>query len=436
MRFIVRFIIIFYVCSTIALADSQQTKVQPEFRPLFAQSMDSQRPVFRPTSQDKSRRIYATLPNPRFVDWIETFKGRAQQKGIKASILNAAFQDITYDEDTIFRDRNQSEYTKAIWEYLDHAVSQTRIQNGKKNLNNFRHVLEKIEARYDVDKEVIVAIWGLETNFSEFRGSDNVIQSLATLAFDGRRGDFFESQLLAALKILQSGDTTASQMTGSWAGAMGHTQFMPTSFLEYAVDFTGDGRRDIWSNDPTDSLASTAAYLKRFGWKRNQPWGIEVQIPANFNFDLADPSNKRLPSHWAQFGVLGLNGLPVQDYGGASLLMPAGLKGAKFLIFDNFKVIKRYNPSNAYAIGVGHLSDRLKGRPSIQASWPRNDRPLISDERKELQSHLANKGFYSGDIDGKIGPVSIAAIRAFQNSVGMVADGYISFDLLNRLRQK
>ncbi|MDZ4135808.1 MAG: lytic murein transglycosylase, partial [Paracoccaceae bacterium] len=211
-----------------------------------------------------------------FQRWIAQFRGRALANGISGRTYDRAFDGVRYNTDVIARDRNQAEFTKTIWEYLDSAASDKRIENGKDALRKHRRVLDQIEARYGVDKEVVVAIWGLESAYGEFRGTNPIIEALATLAYDGRRGKFFEQQLVASLQILQAGDTTPARMTGSWAGAMGHTQFIPTSYLAYAVDFTGDGKRDIWSDDPSDALASTAAYLARFGWQKGRPWGVEV----------------------------------------------------------------------------------------------------------------------------------------------------------------
>ena len=223
-------------------------------------------------------------------------------------------------------------------------------------------------------------------------------------------------------------------MTGSWAGAMGHTQFMPTSYLSYAVDFTGDGKRDIWSDNPADALASTAAYLKHFGWVDDQPWGVEVQLPEGFDYTSADRKIERLPSAWASAGVMDAEGNPVPDHGMASILLPAGAKGAAFMIFKNFEVIERYNTADAYVIGVGHLSDRLKGGAAIKAGWPLEDRALSFEERTEMQRLLTAAGFDTQGIDGKIGPLTIDAVRAFQLSKNMLPDGYASLRLLQALR--
>ncbi len=371
-----------------------------------------------------------------FAGWVRDFRARARAQGIRDDVLERAFAGVRYDDEVIAKDRNQSEFTKQIWDYLDSAASPTRVSNGKAALRKHGRTLRAIEARYDVDKEIVAAVWGLESAYGARRGQRDVIASLATLAHDGRRGAFFEKQLIAALKILQSGDVAPRDMRGSWAGAMGHTQFIPTSYLAYAVDFDGDGRRDIWSDDPGDALASTAAYLKRFGWTKGQPWGVEVRLPQSFDHSLARRDVRRMPSDWASLGVRGIDGNPVPNHGRAAILLPAGAQGAAFMIFDNFAVIERYNKADAYVIGVGHLADRLAGGPPIQASWPRGYKPLSFSERKDMQRRLRRKGFDVEKIDGIIGPNTVNAIRAYQVSQGMTPDGYASEDLMRRLKRR
>lgn len=388
------------------------------------------RPVIRPDALGPQ----ITPANARFEAWMRSYKVKAARQGISKSVLDRAFRGVRYNADVVRRDRNQSEFTKTLWEYLDSAASDSRVKNGKAALRKQRKTLEAIERKYGVDKEVVVAVWGLESAYGAVRGDVPVIEALATLAFDGRRGRFFEKQLFAALKILQSGDTVPANMRGSWAGAMGHTQFIPTSYLAFAVDFTGDGRRDIWSDNPADALASTAAYLKRSGWVSGQPWGVEVTLPKGFNYALANRRIKKMPSEWGALGVKGLNGVSVRNHGQASLLLPAGAKGAAFLIFRNFDAIERYNTADAYVIGVGHLSDRIKGGDKIKARWPREDRALTFSERKELQRRLTAAGFDTVKIDGKIGPLTIDAVRAYQRSQGLEPDGYASLAVLKRLR--
>ena len=366
--------------------------------------------------------------------WIAGFRGRALSAGISASVFDAAMTGASYDPDIIRRDRTQSEFTKTIWDYLDTAASDARVTNGRAALAKHRSVLELIEARYGVEKEVVTAIWGLESAYGTFRGTTPTLGALATLAYDGRRGAFFEAQLLAGLKILQSGDTTPARMQGSWAGAMGHTQFMPTSYLDHAVDFTGDGKRDIWSDDPTDALASTAAYLASFGWTKGMPWGVEVTLPQGFDYAETGERVKKPVAGWQAQGVRQVDGADLPDHGSASILLPAGAQGVAFLIFANFQVIERYNSADAYVIAVGHLADRIGGAAPFKAGWPRQDRALSFDERIELQERLTRAGFSTEGIDGKIGPNTIAAVRGFQRAKGLIPDGYASLEILKRLR--
>lgn len=366
--------------------------------------------------------------------WVKGFRTRALSQGITAATFDTAMRAVRYDPAIIKRDRNQAEFTKTIWDYLDTAVSDLRIANGRKALAKWDKVLTQVEAEYRVEKEVIVAIWGLESAYGTFRGSEPVINGLATLAYDARRADFFEAELVHALRILQDGHTRPARMQGSWAGAMGHTQFMPSSFQAHAVDFDGDGKRNIWEDDPRDALASTAAYLKHFGWTYGQPWGVEVNLPEGFDHLLADREVLRLPSDWAGIGVTPVNGAFDDAHGVASILLPGGAEGAAFIIFSNFAVIEKYNTADAYVVGIGHLSDRIKGGAAIAHSWPRHMRALSKDERIELQKRLTAAGFDTVKIDAKMGPLTINAVRAFQQSKGVLPDGYPSLQLLERLR--
>jgi lytic murein transglycosylase len=365
--------------------------------------------------------------------WLAAFRLRAAAAGISTAVMDQALTGLSYDADVIRRDRNQSEFTKTIWDYLDTAASDERVKNGQAALKKHAAVLDQIEAKYGVDKEVVAAIWGLESAYGTFRGSVPTIQSLATLAYDGRRAVFFEGELLAALKILQSGDTVAANMQGSWAGAMGHTQFMPSSFLAYAVDFNGDGKRNIWGDDPTDALASAAAYLAGYGWTKGALWGVEITLPDGFDYDQTSERVKKPVADWQALGVRRADGGDLPDHGVASVLLPGGARGAAFLIFSNFQVIERYNTADAYVIAVGHLADLLKGGTRIKSDWPRDLRALTLDERLDLQTRLTRAGFDTLGIDGKMGPNTIAAVKSFQKSKGIVPDGYPSLDVLNKL---
>ena len=429
-----------------AAATALESSIRPVARPATpasdvattptaaALSTKSLRPRLRPEALGAAtgEAQVTRVSNPAFDSWVRSFRGRALSRGISARVFDAAFQGIGYNADVVSKDRNQAEFKRQIWDYLDSAASPERVEMGQQALSRHRSALSRIEQAYGVEAEVVTAVWGLESKYGTRMGDIPVIEALSTLSFDGRRGAFFEKQLIAALKILQNGDTTPRNFLGSWAGAMGHTQFIPTSYEAYAVDFTGDGRRDIWSNDPSDALASTAAYLKRFGWRKGMPWGVEVRVPNGARFG----DTSRMPSQWAAQGVVGVDGRPVRDYGSARILQPAGPTGASFMVFANFDVIKRYNNADAYAIGVGHLSDRIKGGPAIQASWPRGYTPVSFEERKEIQRRLQQMGYPLEKIDGIIGPNTTKSIMNFQQSAGMKTDGFASREVLNRLRSR
>ncbi|SCY76404.1 lytic murein transglycosylase [Paracoccus tibetensis] len=364
--------------------------------------------------------------------FVQNFRSRALSSGISAGTYDRAMRLARYNPEVIRLDRRQAEFSRPVWLYLDSAVSDSRIQTGRQKNAELARTLAAVEARYGVPREIVLAVWGMESNFGANRGRMQIIPSLATLAYDGRRGEMFQNQLIAALRILQAGDTAPENMLGSWAGAMGHTQFMPTSYLEYAVDFTGDGRRDIWADDPTDSLASTANYLRRNGWQPGQAWGAEVQLPSGFNMGLIGKGTRR--SDWNALGVRRMGGGAVPA-GNGSIIMPAGARGPAFFIGDNFRAILRYNNSDNYALGVAFLGERIAGRSGIQGSWPRSDRPLSTAEREEIQRRLAQRGFYQGEIDGLFGSATMESVSAFQRSIGVTPDGYPTSVLLDQLRR-
>lgn len=442
------FFALFLVLAFPALALPPAASLRPEMRPglvglerasttlAVAQSL---RPVTRGTATPTALAAPAAAApslavQAGFADWRSDFRARALAQGIHAETFERAFVGVAVNSRILDRDSNQAEFSRSIWDYLDGAVSEARITNGRAALARHADTLARIERRYGVEAEVVVAVWGLETAYGAMRGSTDLIGAMATLAFEGRRRDFFEAELIAALRILQSGDVAPRQMVGSWAGAMGHTQFMPTSYLAYAVDFDGDGRRDIWSEDPTDALASTANYLRHFGWTKGQPWGVEVVLPQGFDFSLTGRQTRQDAAFWTRQGVRLADGGRLPDHGPASILVPAGHRGVALMIFDNFRVIARYNPANSYVIGVGHLSDRIAGAGPFRASWPRDERSLSRSEREELQRRLAARGLHTGAVDGIIGPQTAEAVRRFQASVGLVPDGYASIRVLDRLR--
>ncbi|PZX12905.1 lytic murein transglycosylase [Palleronia aestuarii] len=341
------------------------------------------------------------VPNPGWEAWSRGFQARAISSGIAPEVVSRAFLRAGYLPGVIERDRNQTEFTRSLEDYLSIAASPDRVETGRRQFARYRETLSRIEASYGVPAPIVTAIWGLESNYGERRGQIPVVSALGTLAYDGRRGTFFESQLLAALRILERGDTTPERLVGSWAGAMGHTQFIPTSYQAYAVDFTGDGRRDIWSDDPTDALASAASYLARSGWRSGEDWG----------------------------GEIGVAGTP--SAGGPVITPQPG--GPSFRVLRNFDVIKRYNNSTNYAIGVGHLADRIVGGPEIQGRFPPDEYGLTKEMRQSLQRRLSAAGYDTGGDDGVIGPSSRAAIEAYQRASGLPIDGNPGRALLSRL---
>jgi membrane-bound lytic murein transglycosylase B len=385
-------------------------------------------------SASSAEPVLQSVPNPGFDAWVAGFRPRAMSKGISSATFDTAFRGAGYLPGVIERDRNQTEFTRTLEDYLAIAASDERVAGGRTALKQYGSTLNQIDARYQVEPQVVTAIWGLESKYGARRGNVPVISALGTLSYDGRRGAFFEQQLVAALRILQNGDVTQNKMTGSWAGAMGHTQFIPTSYLAYAVDFRGDGKRDIWSDDPTDALASAATYLKRSGWKRGQPWGVEVRLPAGFNTRQTGRGSTRSPAQWAALGVRDMDGRKVPDHGPASILIPMGVSGPAFMTFRNFTVITRYNNSESYVIGIGHLSDRLKGGPQIRGSYPPDINGMSIDDRQELQRRLTAAGYDTQGTDGVIGPKTRAAISGWQQSNAQPVTGEPSLELLAGLR--
>ncbi|HDS1783298.1 TPA: lytic murein transglycosylase [Pseudomonas putida] len=386
------------------------------------------------TTPDVSTEIQ---PLQTFAQWQAGFRQQALQAGISPSTFDSAFLGVTPDMDVIKADRSQPEFTRPVWEYLEGALSPLRVRNGKKLLEQNAELLTRLEQRYGVDRQVLVAVWGMESNFGQFQGNKSVIRSLATLAYEGRRPQFAQDQLIAALQIIQHGDIQPEAMRGSWAGAMGQTQFIPTTYNTHAVDFDGDGRRDIWNSTP-DALASTAHYLQSSGWKRGQPWGFEVQVPAGFDFWQADGALRKPVSEWLAMGVTLPAGtqLPANSNQlSAALLLPAGARGPAFLVLDNFRAILKYNNSSSYALAVSLLGDRFSGWGFIAGSWPKEDLPLSRSERMELQNLLNSRGHEAGNADGIIGANTRKAIRTAQQGLGWPADGYPTHKLLESLRQ-
>ena len=363
-------------------------------------------------------------------------RAEALKAGVSAATFDRATRGLEPDMRVLELATKQPEFVAPVWSYLDRAVSDKRVALGLEQLGKYGSVLADIERRYGVDRYVVLAVWGVETNFGTNLGSLNIIRSLATLAAgDSRRQRYWRSELVAALRILQRGDITPDRMAGSWAGAMGHTQFMPTTYLARAVDFDGDGRRDIWGS-PVDALASTANYLRTSGWKADEPWGFEVVLPADFDYGLSAPERAKPAVAWRKLGVKRPGGTPIGDTSlPLQLRLPAGADGPAFLVTDNFRAILRYNPAVSYALAVAHLADRLAGADPIASHWPTAHRVLARAELEEMQSLLSQRGLDTGTPDGIIGNQSRAAIRAFQRTRGLPQDGHPSHQLLEMLRQ-
>lgn len=338
------------------------------------------------------------MPNAGYEEWVAGFRLRARTQGFSDDLISSAFSGTGYLPGVVTRDRNQTEFSRTLEDYLSITVSDERVAKGRTAYSRNRATLEAIERTYGVDAYIITAIWGVESYYGERRGNVPVVSATSTLAYDGRRGKFFEDQLIAALKILRDGEVAPNALVGSWAGAMGHTQFIPTSYLAFAVDFTGDGLRDVWSNDPSDALASTAKYLARNGWRKGLGWGNELGYGA------------------AQEGI-------IQPQAG----------GPRFATTSNFRVIKRYNNSDAYAIAVGLLADRIAGGPALRGSFPPDANGMTKSDRIALQRGLTARGFDTGGTDGVVGPKTREAVSAYQASEGLPVTGNPSIELLRRL---
>lgn len=402
-------------------------------------------PPVEPTAPAPS--VVSTTPTPaestevehsqKFARWVAEFSTRARAAGIDEATLHSAFDTVRFVPSAITSDRAQPEFTRPVWDYLDSAVSPQRVSRGQAKLQQLRSAgsvdVDAIAARYGVPAEVLVAIWGLESSYGSFVGDIPTIDALATLGFEGRREAWAQGQLLAALKILQNRDIDRAQMIGSWAGAMGQTQFLPSAFLAYAVDADGDGRRDIWGSVP-DVMASTANFLARSGWQTGQPWGLEVRLPPGFDYAHADAAVRQQSAQWVAEGVQTLIGAPLPTLLESSILLPAGARGPAFLVGPNFRTILRYNNATSYALAIHLLAQRLAGGATVQAPWPREVQPLSRSQLLALQTALNARGFECGTPDGMVGPATQRGIRQYQRSLGLPADGYPTLDLLQRLQ--
>lgn len=376
-----------------------------------------------------------------FQKWIRDFYAVAAKSGITKQTYNAVFSGVKSPDPEVIQSANfQPEFRSKVWDYLDNRITKSAIEKGLEMKVKYARWLNLIEKRFGVDQHILLAIWSMETSYGAALEKDkslrSVARSLATLAYkDKRRRKFARSQLIAAMKIVQNGDVSAKGLRGSWAGAMGHTQFIPTSYRTWAVDIDGDGRRNIWESVP-DALASAANLLKKNGWRTGKTWGYEVKTPAGFSAKKAGTKSRAI-SDWQKLGIRRINGKAFpRPSDRANVKILAGSKGPAFLMLKNFFVLKSYNNADKYALAVGHLADRLRGYGPFVVDWPRGYIRLNEEESKELQARLKNVGLYDGEIDGKIGSGSRSAIKAYQSRVGMEANGYASRKILARLRKQ
>jgi membrane-bound lytic murein transglycosylase B len=367
-----------------------------------------------------------------FRGFIETLWPLAEARGVSRPTFDSAFAGVTFDPTVVANAGSQPEFVRPIWDYVTSAVSADRIQRGRDKARSEALWLERARDLYGVDDAVILGVWGLETDFGGFAGSNSIIRSLASLAYIHFQGDYFRDELLAALVILEEGDIAPSLMRGSWAGAMGQTQFMPSSYLSYAVAFQRHDRRDIWTSE-ADAIGSTANYLAKHGWTKGLPWGFEVRLPAKFALTGADSSSPAPFSSFAARGVVKADGSSLPTSGDGRLLILAGLNGPVFLVTSNFDAIKTYNNSTAYALSVGLLGDAVSGRPGLAAQWPTRDHPLTAGQIQKLQTKLQGMGYDVGKIDGKIGDTLRSAVSAYQERNGLPPDGYANQALFSRV---
>jgi membrane-bound lytic murein transglycosylase B len=368
-----------------------------------------------------------------FQAFIRDFETTAMAAGITPDTYNRAVAGITPVPAIQTVIDNQPEFAKQVWSYLDGTVSARRVANAQVMLTRYAGVLGAIESRSGVSKEILVAIWGMETDYGGSKGEYNLFATLATQAYTGPRQQYARREFLAALKLMQQENYPLSEMVSSWAGAFGQTQFMPSTFFKYATDGDGDGRVDLWAS-PADALASTAALLAQEGWQTGKPWAYEVKLPKDFDFSVADLDNQKPLSDWAAMGVETATGTRLPSGGDpASLYLPAGARGPAFMLFTNFRVIMKYNNAASYALAVGMLADRMAGGKPFVAKWPRDERALSRAERNQFQNDLKALGYDAGEADGLLGRKTRSALKLYQKSKGIAADGFPTAALLTSL---
>ncbi len=377
----------------------------------------------------------ALVPDPEYDTCMVRMKAQAATRGVPTASFDRFMSGVVADRSVLDLLNAQPEFTTSIWDYLAGLVDDERVADGKRMLETHPELLARVEREHGVDPATVVAVWGVESDFGRVSGKRPLLQSLSTLSCFGRRQEFFRGEFLATLKLLQDGDLSDPAITGSWAGAFGHTQFMPTTYARIAVDFDGDGRRDLVSSIP-DALASTANYLKRSGWQTGRPWGHEVTLPANFDVSLAGRTNRRPLSDWIARGVVRVDGVPlVSSDARSAVILPAGRNGPAFLVFRNYDAIYSYNAAESYALAIATLADRLRGGSGLATPWPTDDPGLSRAQRRELQALLLARGHDIGAVDGMIGNATRRAIRVEQERRGFApADGRAGRRILDALQ--
>ena len=395
-------------------------------QPVTTTSIPSSNPIFSPQNN--------------FQQCVANLRSQAMNSGVSGSSYDRYTQNLTPDYSVIEKLNYQPEFSTPIWDYLSGLVDDERVQLGQQKLAQHREVLNRVAAAYGVPAETVVAVWGVESNFGNISGSYPLLQALGTLSCEGRRQNYFRGEFFATMRILQRGDLNEQQMKGSWAGAFGHTQFMPSTYEELAVDFDGDGRRDLVSSTP-DALASTANFLKKRGWQTGMPWGFEVRIPENMSISGEGRRNKKSLSSWVSRGVVRADGSPLiqgnlSSNSSAGLMAPAGANGPTFLVFKNFDAIYSYNAAESYALAIAHLSDRLQGKGVFRQAWPTADAGTSRAERREIQQFLINRGYDIGAVDGLIGDKSRQAIRQEQIRLGLSPTGRAGQQILHTFRNE
>ena len=401
--------------------------------PVLAQTAPAQ----PPQAQLTPAQIVAQnrLEDAKFAQFVKDFRDTALKAGISLETYDRSMTGISRNPRIEQLNLNQPEFARPVWEYLDSAVSPDRVTNGQKMLAANAPALARIEQRFNVPKEIVVAIWGMESNYGQSMGGFNMFEALATLAYDGPRADYARKELISAFKMEEQEHLDPTKMTSSWAGAFGHTQFIPSAFLAHAVDEDGDGKRDLWHSVP-DALASTASLLADAGWHMGEAWGYEIALPKDFPYEEADVDNVKTVSQWRKLGVTKIGGAELpHGEGTAGIYLPAGAHGPAFLVFDNFKTVLKYNNAASYALAVCYLADRIAGGAPIVASWPRDEVPLSRDERVAFQADLKKLGFDPGDLDGVLGHKARAALRGYQKSRGLPPDGFATEGLLEHMER-